>query len=168
MVSQTKKVSFKLSKRLSRPFFDYDTGTEMISVLFDTGANIPIWCTGEALLLSAYPDAHRINQKQIVRGFGKNPESGEVFQIPVFELKDENTAYRLHNLQFIVLDRPEIGCDFLICPGMFAKSDYYVTNRGKKEITFVSDKEDYYFTPIHDSNGGIERYTVWEQDTRAL
>lgn len=86
-----------------------------------------------------------------------------MFLIPVFELKSADSAYRLHNLHVVVLDRPEIGCDFLICPGMFEKSDYLVTNRSGKYISFTSDKEDYYFTPVRNDDGSFKRFVVWDQ-----
>lgn len=164
MALSTNVVKFPLSKRFVRPFFSYDTGTEEITMLFDSGANVPVWCSGKDLLYSAYDEVQETTYFQEIRGFGKQPEAGQIFKLPRFVLKSDNQQYVLHNLYLVLLDRPEIGCDFLICPRMFEKSDYLVTNRGQKTISFVSDKEEYYCTPVQNADGSFQKFVVWAEE----
>ena len=85
-----------------------------------------------------------------------------VYIIPVFELADNHSVYRINNLQVAVCRHPEIGCDFVLSDTMFSKTDTLISRRKEKRMNIIFDKSEYYCTPRYDGN----RFTVvtWAQD----
>ena len=55
-----------------------------ITILYDTGADTPVWCNGEDELLDLFPAAMKMNSKFILSGFGLHPEIVDVYKIPSF------------------------------------------------------------------------------------
>ena len=51
------------------------------TVLFDTGAEAPVWCAGEKDFQSAFPDAIKQDWEGEISGFGTAPEKGFVYAI---------------------------------------------------------------------------------------
>ena len=45
-------------------------------MMYDSGARVPVWCTGHNLLLKAYPDAIKTDLSGSISGFGTGSEQG--------------------------------------------------------------------------------------------
>ena len=69
----------KLFNRKNRPSVSYFSNGIEVSALLDSGAETPVWCTGEKRFLRAYPDAVKQQWDSEIRGFGEGSERGSVF-----------------------------------------------------------------------------------------
>ena len=153
---------FELISRYTRQFFDYDTGSALIRILYDSGANIPVWCTGEEYLLIAYPDAIKTEYVCHVSGFGRGRDAGSVYIIPRFELRDGACVLSVLNLMIAVVEKQLIGCDFIVSETMMEKTNTFTYRIGQKLLQIDYEKEDgvYYCTPMK-MNGELIGVSVW-------
>ena len=151
MGSQDQVLRFPLANTFSRQVFRYNTGVLNVLMMYDSGAQIPVWCRSEKLLLKAYPKAEKT-------------ERSAVYVIPLFELSKDTVSFKIKNLLIASLFKPSIGCDLLLSETMFSKTDTLTTRRSKRELTISFDNIDRPFecTPISMDKeaAGI---TVWTQ-----
>lgn len=136
-------LALQLYNRKNRPTFSYTSNNEEVTALFDSGAEAPVWCTGEKGFVAAYPDAKKLEEETKIFGFGKEAEMAAVYIIPDFSLTDGNEVYRIKNLQVAVCYHPLIGCDFVMSDTMFFKADTYIHRIGKKQIEVFFEKDQY-------------------------
>ena len=154
---------FPLTSRRSRQIFRYDNGIEIIRMMYDSGARVPVWCTGERLLCKAYPRAVKTSLTSNITGFGSGSEKGEVYLIPEFDISDDKSRLMIHNLSVVNISKPNIGCDFLISETMFSKADTITLRRNKRELQIIFDDREYYCTAIR-RDGSLIDMTVWAQE----
>ncbi len=133
----------KLFNRKNRPSFSYRSNGIEVSALMDSGAETPVWCTGEKRFLRAYPDAIKQSWDSEIRGFGEGAEHGSVYVIPEFELSDEKEKYTISNLMVAVCDHPLIGYDFAMSDTMFFKADTFIHRIGDKYVELFFEKGSY-------------------------
>jgi len=133
----------QLFNRRNRPVFSYYSNGEEIVALLDSGAESPVWCSGETGFLAAYPDAVRIDQKTKIFGFGKEAEMASVFIIPEFVLSDASESYRIKNLQVAVCYHPLVGCDFIMSDTMFSKTNTLIYRLDNKRVEILFEKDLY-------------------------
>ncbi len=139
MELQDQVLSFPLTNLLSRQVFRYSFGNSFILMMYDSGAQIPVWCRSVGKLLKIYPDAKKTEYHCEIAGFGKETEMSDVYVIPTFELSDGSVSFRIENLVVAVLYKPFIGCDFLLSETMFSKTDTLTTRREKRELKICFD-----------------------------
>lgn len=74
-----------------RPIIYTDVANDMvIKCLIDTGADTPVWTSGERLFLKAFPDAELVEDILFeLGGFGKESELVSVYKIPKFVIKSD-------------------------------------------------------------------------------
>ncbi|MBQ9438952.1 MAG: hypothetical protein IJU50_11560 [Lachnospiraceae bacterium] len=137
-------LALQLFNQKSRPSFQYTSNDIKVMCLIDSGAETPVWCSGEELFLSAYPKAIKQNYDSEIRGFGKGADKGKVYVIPDFFIADGKETYRIKNLQVAVCYHPLIGYDFVMSDTMFAKTDTFIHRMGGKYIEFFYEKEIYH------------------------
>lgn len=111
--------------------------------LLDSGAETPVWCTGEHKFIKAYPDAVKMKWKAKIRGFGKEYEDAAVYVIPRFFLKTAEEEYAIINLQIAVCDHSQIGYDFVMSDTMFSKTNTSIYRLGKKYMEIFFEKDEY-------------------------
>ncbi len=133
----------KLFNRKNRPSFSYFSNGIEVSALLDSGAETPVWCTGEKRFLRAYPDAIKQQWDSEIRGFGERAERGSVFIIPEFELNDGKDSYKIFNLMVAVCYHPLIGYDFAMSDTMFFKADTFIHRIGNKYVEIFFEKDSY-------------------------
>lgn len=88
--------------------------------LVDTGARVPVWCSGEKELLSYYPSCQKQNAIFILSGFGKGYEIANVYTIPDFILSDGKSKIVFKNLVVAVIDK-DFSIDLILSYTMFNK-----------------------------------------------
>ena len=162
MESLTQTLVLPLTNQKSRLIFRYDNGNEKIWMMYDSGASIPVWCSGDDLLIKAYPDAIKMNLDCNISGFGTGTERGNVYVIPDFKISKGNAAYTIHNLFVISILKPNIGCDFLMSETMFTKTDMTILRRNAREMKILFDDRDYYCTAMR-RNGILLDTVIWTQ-----
>ncbi len=102
-----------------------------IACLFDTGANIPVWCSGEEELKYYYKDCYKQNAVFMLAGFGKGQELAKAYIIPNFELSDGKNTIHYKNLLVAVIER-DFSFDMILSYTMFNKMNISIdafTNR---------------------------------------
>ena len=45
-------------------------------MMYDSGAQIPVWCAGKEVILVAYPDVRKTALSCTISGFGKEKDNG--------------------------------------------------------------------------------------------
>ncbi len=157
MDSSIQILRLPLIKRNDRPSFEFNNTL----FLMDTGANIPVWCSGKALFNATYPDAVKVDYTTRINGFGKGARLAQVYKIPEFVLENEGVTYKILDLYVAVLDYSKIGFDFILSSTMFSKSDYTVSN--SEHFLIISfRKEEFRCTPLV-LNNEVDKITIWTQ-----
>ena len=74
MGSQDQILSFPLTNTQSRQVFRYLTSNGSILMMYDSGAKIPVWCSGADVFADMYPEAKKTKYHCEISGFGKQTE----------------------------------------------------------------------------------------------
>lgn len=122
-----------------------------VTCLVDTGARVPVWCSGEKTLLACYPDCTKQNAIFILSGFGKGYEIASVYMIPNFILSDGRSKLVYKNLLVAVIAK-DFSVDMILSYTMFNKMNISVdtfSNRNGFHITepnfkISAHKSEYY------------------------
>lgn len=106
-----------------RPVFKLENG---IKVLFDTGAEHPIWCSTSEIS-EYYENSYTTEKKFIIGGLtGKKTISNENI-IPQFEITGENNSkLTLKNLSIGVIKSQEFDFDMILSPSALAIANFYI------------------------------------------
>ncbi len=126
---------------------------------------MPVWCTGSVKLLSAFPNAEKMDYICKISGFGRDIEPAEVYMIPDFKLNTENGSYSINRLHIASLEKPHIGCDFVISETMFSKIDTFSYRREKRELHLVCESKDYHCSARR-MDKEILDISVWSQQEK--
>ena len=100
-----------------------------------------------------------------ISGFGKGREKAEAYMIPEFCLNDGNKVFEIERLVVALLDKPYIGCDFLISETMFSKVDSFTYRREKRELHLIGEDRLYHCTARQQGEEVID-ITVWTQEQK--
>lgn len=164
MESQDQVLSFPLTNVRSRQIFRYDTGHNAIRILYDSGAQLPVWCKGTEVLMKSYPDAQKTQMYCEISGFGKDKENADVYIIPLFELSNHGVTFAIKNLVIADLLKPFVGCDLIISETMFAKADTTTIRRSKRELQINFDALNRPFIcTAKNIYGELSGISVWTQ-----
>ena len=139
MESQVQVLSFQLTNILSRQIFEYQIGKNTVTMLYDSGAQIPVWCSGKRVFLKTFPDAKLLDLKCKVTGFGKEPEEGDVYEIPLFELSDDTVSFQIKNLLVVELPKLYTGFNMIISETMLSKTDTTTIRRNGRILQISFD-----------------------------
>lgn len=138
-----------------------------MDALLDTGAMIPVWCSGETDLLNIYPNARKLNCAYILHGFGKGYEIADVYTIPDFILSDGKST--IHYINFIIaVANKDFSFDMVLSYTMFNKMNVSIntfTNRNglhavAPNIRISAPKDSYYTRPIIHAVKSSEEQTL--------
>ena len=165
MASPVQTLSFQLTNVSTKQIFEYNTGNSEITMMYDSGAQIPVWCAGKEVLLAAYPDVRKKALCCTISGFGKEKDNGDIFVIPHFCLTNGEAKFAIDNLYIVELFKPFIGCDFLLSETIFSKSDTTTVRRGKRELHILFDDlgRNYQCTPKKHGKE-VAEIAVWTQE----
>lgn len=152
-------LEFDLIRRYDRPSFEYSKTL----FLMDSGANMPVWCSGEKLFLDTYPSAKKTDFSAHISGFGNGFTEADVYLIPEFTLGNVETILSIKNLHVAVTEKTNIGFDFLLSSTMFSKADSHYLNSAGKIIFELYAGDTFICTPISDSEV-FKKIAVWIQD----
>ena len=127
----------------NRPSFSYSVNGLDVMALLDTGAETPVWCTGDKKFQIVYPKARKLEWQTEIHGFGGNLEKADVYVIPEFSLSDGNNTYRINNLEVAVCNHHLIGYDFVMSDTMFYKADTNIHRIYDIYVEISYEKESY-------------------------
>lgn len=150
------KLKFDLIKRKNQTYdmtiiTNVYSGRKKFNCLIDTGASVPVWCAGEQLLNTYYPNCIRYNGVFILNGFGKGSEIVPVYLIPEFVLSDGKQCIKYVNIMVAVTKRG-FTYDMILSYSMFNKMnisiDTFTNKNGSHSIIpnlkIASQKSIYY------------------------
>lgn len=107
-----------------RPVFRARLGTRVINFLYDSGANMSVF-VGMSYFKTVFKDFHPIYVcKGTIGGFGGDGSPADIFRIPTFYIADHvgnGQIFTLNNLCIAVLDKKNMGVDFILASPVFAK-----------------------------------------------
>ena len=138
-----------LDNKSDRPIIYTDVANDMvIKCLIDTGADTPVWTSGETLFLKAFPDAELVNDILFeLGGFGKESELVPVYKIPKFVLKSDydNNVIIFNNLLVACYVKNSISTPLILSATMFKHTNYSIINVGEDApiITISYNKHEY-------------------------
>ena len=165
MGSQDLILSFPLTNTRSRQIFEYKRDNGDILMMYDSGAQIPVWCVGKTLLKVAYPNVEKTDLIANIAGFGKEFEKCSIFRIPMFTLKSGDIEFCIKDLLVAEIYKPSIGCHLLLSETMFSKTDTITTRRKERTLQIAYDDVGRAFICTARRNGKeLVGLTVWTQD----
>lgn len=138
-----------LDNKSDRPIIYTDVANDMIiKCLIDTGADTPVWTSGETLFLKAFPDAELIADILFeLGGFGKESELVPVYKIPKFTLKSDydNNIIVFNNLLVACYVKNSISTPLILSATMFKHTNYSIINVGEDipMLTINYNKNEY-------------------------
>lgn len=120
----------------------------VIKCLIDTGADTPVWTSGETLFLRAFPDAELVDDILFeLGGFGKESELVPVYKIPKFVLKCDydNNVIVFNNLLVACYVKNSISTPLILSATMFKHTNYSILNVGEDVpmLTINYNKNEY-------------------------
>jgi hypothetical protein len=128
------ELKYNLNTKLnsSRPIITITINNHEFRCLFDTGAEVPVFCVGEQVFLDSFKDAKYFKASNI-SGFGKNAETSAIYEIPIFCLSDDSDNHITYEkFKINVISKPSMPCDIIFSASMFSKMklifDNYDTN----------------------------------------
>lgn len=124
-----------LDNTSDRPIIYTDVANDMvIKCLIDTGADTPVWTSGERLFLKAFPDAELVEDILFeLGGFGKESELVPVYKIPKFVIKSDydNNIIVFNNLLIACYIKNSISTPLILSATMFKHTNYSIINIGE-------------------------------------
>lgn len=138
-----------LDNKSDRPIIYTDVANDMvIKCLIDTGADTPVWTSGETLFLRAFPDAELVDDILFeLGGFGKESELVPVYKIPKFVLKCDydNNVIVFNNLLVACYVKNSISTPLILSATMFKHTNYSILNVGEDVpmLTINYNKNEY-------------------------
>ena len=118
------EISFSLDERAAKPIFISlsNSSSKEFQVMLDSGASIPVWCSGKESLKKIFPKADlRDNMKYILGGFGNGFETADVYYIPTMMLFNGEHLIAFNRTYLPVVDKDRFG-ENLILPSSFFKN----------------------------------------------
>ena len=137
-------IKIELVNQNKKPTIRYRTNYRHISVLIDTGANIPIYFGSIATFLSDFPNAVESNWITFVCGLGGEEKTPcQIYTIPQFSFidsKDGQKQFTIYHMPVAIYDTGRnFGYHMIIGYTAFSKVDCSFKNRPAKpymQITF--------------------------------
>lgn len=138
-----------LDNTSDRPIIYTDVANDMvIKCLIDTGADTPVWTSGQTLFLKAFPDAELVEDILFeLGGFGKENELVPVYKIPKFTLKSDydSSIIVFNNLLVACYIKNSISTPLILSATMFKHTNYSIIKIGEDVpvLTINYNKSEY-------------------------
>lgn len=130
-----------LDNTSDRPIIYTGVANDMvIKCLIDTGADTPVWTSGERLFLKAFPDAELVDDILFeLGGFGKESELVPVYKIPKFVIKSDydTNIIVFNNLLVACYIKNSISTPLILSATMFKHTNYSIINIGEDVPTLT-------------------------------
>lgn len=122
-----KDLCFSLDENSTKPvFISYENAiNNEFTCMLDTGAAIPVWCSGVAQLLDAFPSAvYKPDLKTILSGFGTGFQVADVYYIPEIEFNNGDGSFmRFTEFYLPVVERKTFGADLIFPSAMLRETN---------------------------------------------
>lgn len=122
-------IEFSLSRRVAKPVF---TSLENkyngeFRCMLDSGASIPVWCSGERTLKLAFPQAElRGKLKGLLSGFGKGFEMVDVYYIPRVVISSGQQVIVFNQTYLPVVNKDSFGANLILPSSIFKNANILI------------------------------------------
>ena len=128
----SKEICFLLHDKSDKPVFVSAACSinDKFNCMLDTGAAVPVWCSGVPQLLDAFPTAeYKGDLKSILSGFGNGFQVADVYYIPEIEFNNgEGDFVRFTDFYLPVLEKRTFGADLIFPSLMFENASILMTS----------------------------------------
>lgn len=145
-----KELEFNLKIEKLKPVFTSIecTTNKEFNCMLDSGAGIPVWCTGMNTLMRTFSNAVlKPELKGMLSGFGSGFIITDVFYIPKAEICNGKESIIFKDFYLPVMDRGNFGADLVIPSSMFKNSNILLsqcTVSGKQKKLFIQYQAEFY------------------------
>lgn len=118
------EIGFPLEIDAVKPIFPSlrSMSNKRFRCMLDSGASIPVWCSGKESLKKVFPKADlRDNIKYILGGFGSGFETADVYYVPAMVLYNGERSIVFNKTYLPVVNKDRFGAN-LILPSSFFKN----------------------------------------------
>ena len=159
-----KELDFNLKVEKLKPIFTSAkcTTNSKFTCMLDSGAGIPVWCTGTDTLMRTFPTAVlKLEFKGMLSGFGSIPLITDVFYIPTIEICNGKESIIFKDFYLPVVNRGNFGTDLIIPSSMFKNSNILLSqlesleNQKKLFIQYQAEFYKVQYTVRHLTATGI-------------
>ncbi len=127
MYKNSKGICFPLHGKSDKPVFISEAckTNDKFTCMLDTGAAIPVWCSGVAQLVDAFPSAvYKLDLKTILSGFGTGFQVAGVYYIPEIEFNNgDGNSLRFTKFYLPVVERRTFGADLIFPSAMLKETN---------------------------------------------
>lgn len=149
-------LSIRLNKNKACPVFLQKVNDNQLVFMMDTGANIPVWCSGIAKLKYVYKNCKDTGFFADLNGFGGKGERCKIFEIPHFALTDNKTVLYYDKIFVAVTERRIFQYDLILSNTMFYKMNLSLLNMKNHSVNptleIEFDKKLYYTAMTYETD----------------
>lgn len=96
--------------------------------MLDSGASIPVWCSGEEQLVETFPKAKlEEDVKYILGGFGREFELAKVYRIPAMVLNSGMHSITFYNTYLPVVSKDRFGANLIMPSSFFGNANIVIS-----------------------------------------
>lgn len=136
------EVRFPLAKSKLKPIFLSLTeeGNVQFVTMLDSGAMIPVWCSGARWLLKVFPEAIlRTDIKAILGGFGTEIDVTDVYYVPEIRIYNGKQSLVFRQCYLPVVDRKSFGASLILPSSIFKQTNIIISQMepfAEKQLIF--------------------------------
>lgn len=124
------EIEFLLDEEYLKPvFMSLENQTRKgFTCMLDSGASMPVWCSGATLLQRTFPEAmHETDMKSLLSGFGNGLEIADVYYIPKMELYDGSCSIVFQKVYLPVVKRDNFGANLILPSSVFKNANILIS-----------------------------------------
>lgn len=119
------QIKFELDEDYLKPVFTSlpCSTNDQFKCMLDSGAGIPVWCTGKDSLIRTFPTAVcRDSYKNLLGGFGAVFQAVKVYYIPKIEFSNGDTSIIFEDFYLPVSVKRNFGVDLILPTSIIKES----------------------------------------------
>lgn len=124
-MNDLEKVKFKLNESFLKPVLTSFScaNNNQFTCMLDSGAGVPVWCTGKDSLTRIFPTAvYKESYKNLLGGFGAVFQAVKVYYIPKVELSNGENSIIFEDFYLPVSVKRNFGVDLILPTSMIKES----------------------------------------------
>lgn len=129
------QIRFRLKEDKLKPILTSQKceDNKQFDCMLDSGAAMPVWCTGIDELQRVFPKAvKKPNLRNILSGFGEGFVLADVCYVPTIKLCNGEDSLTLGHVYLPVVDRKTFGADLILPSAIFKESNILISQVTKE------------------------------------
>lgn len=123
-------IEFLLDMRMAKPVFTSweNKYNDSFECMLDSGASIPVWCSGVEHLKLTFPQAELCTSlKGLLSGFGKGFEIVDIYYIPSLVLSNGQHSIVLNRTYLPVVNKDSFGANLILPSAIFKNANIIIS-----------------------------------------